>query len=716
MKERLLILCFLLIALVMSACSSKNDAVNYSVEDTCYNSTVVSFPDRTRMKYIQYLNEKYYVFTTTFSEDYSYRQNSLYRIENGSIESVIPFDYNVQALAMFDENTAVVVSDSNLMIVDILTNSITNQMSLEGIGQNDTNPIISVVDDGFIVAYRNNLWLCDINCNVINRIVSNDIADIVGYFDNYIVVNSLNPTVYSVNWDNETVNYYGVYYSDLGERAYLYESGKYIFDDVTHDLYEINAEDLSRELRIKGSNTLLYPGIPGTDDAKFIAIDSNRYAIAHEESPKNVELVIVEPDADLNLLNRETIIVGGIGLSDNLYFDYLKYMYNSSQNEYLVVLDDYDSRQIVDESMEVFQAELIQDFNQGNTPDVYFGSFFNYNYFGQNGSVVNLVPLFESDDSISLNDIQPCVRNMITNSDGTCYQIMAGYYINGFVALEDSFDTNCISASELLELPDQTCLYRGETANFLLANSIIYSLQQIGEQNLSLYGSSDIRSDQLLTLLDYAITYGESPNSYSSISAMYVDVLNQDVLMADDAFMFSQISIIRADRNCNGERLSYIGYPSIFGSVHLANPEMLMAISSSTEHLEACWDFIKCALSEEMQIEMMASYNQRYPVVTSVLDNYIDSIRNYDSISADSNYLRAVNNLCLSEDNAITDLDLEVYRLFGESVDTLIVRDFGLRTIIEDELAEYYSSGKPIEEIAESMSLRINLYYQENYF
>ena len=99
-------------------------------------------------------------------------------------------------------------------------------------------------------------------------------------------------------------------------------------------------QDLSKTLCISGTNTLLYPGAPGTDDGVFIGIDDERYVVLHNSNVFNVELVIVEVDSDLNISDREEIVLGGTNFAGSLYLDYLQYLYNSSQNEYRLVLDD----------------------------------------------------------------------------------------------------------------------------------------------------------------------------------------------------------------------------------------------------------------------------------------------------------------------------------------------------------------------------------------
>ncbi len=721
------LLIVLVASLLLSSCSNTtelnetepvSEVDNLVVENLCYNSTVVNLPDMSMVIDVQYLEDTYYVFTKIYSDDYSDYHNELIEIRDGKIANTTVFDVDFVAAKMCDQNTIAMISGGKATIYDLNTNTIVKQSAIDGYNPNYYSAILALSDDGFVVAFDGSVVLYDMDCNIVKRIGSDDISDVADYFDGYLILNRTNPVAYIVDWDSNSVSFVGSVLGDYSpsETWGKYVSGRYVFDDVTHDVYKIDDQDLSKTLCISGVNTLLYPGAPGTDDGVFIGIDDERYVVLHNSNMLDVELVIVEVDLDLNMSDREEIVLGGTNFAGSLYLDYLQYLFNSSQNEYRLVLDDYDLRIEEAGSVEAFQIELMKDLSEGKTPDVYFGNFYDYNYLGRNGYVVDLVPLFEADSEISIEDLQPSVRNMIVNSDGTCYQLMSGYYVNGMVGLEEYFSSNEVSIYDLNDLPQDINLYMGESSSNLLEDALIYSIEEIVEQNYKNTGTYDTTEEQLTDLIEYAVNYGCSPDVYlSSGSSFYTDVLDSTVLLSKDAYMISQLQMFRADSLCAGKKLTFVGYPSLYGSVHLANPEALMAISSSTEHLDACWMFARCLLSEEMQVEQISSSNQRYPVVTQVMDNYKYWIDNSTSLNVDNLYKRAVKNLTPWNDGVVTDKDWEVYSEYAQVADTLIVRDFGLQAIVDQELADYYSANKSIEDIAKSMCIRINLYYHENY-
>ena len=50
-----------------------------------------------------------------------------------------------------------------------------------------------------------------------------------------------------------------------------------------------------------------------------------------------------------------------------------------------------------------------------------------------------------------------------------------------------------------------------------------------------------------------------------------------------------------------------------------------------------------------------------------------------------------------------------------DSADSVKILDFGVYNILTEELGSYYSQGKPVDEIAESLSKRLRLFMKENY-
>ncbi len=722
MKRLVLSAVVLFLLLSATSCSKRDvdsgerDNCAYPVDTTCYASQVISLPDRSSVIGADLLEDDYYIFLSVLSEDYSERSSRLLIIDDGIIEKEYELNTEAYDVCLLDDKTAVVSTGSDCVLFDIETNEVIRQLDVSCDAYYRYDQTIVSCDDSFIIAYDGFIARFDSEGDLLNTITSPKIYDVIGYSDENILMDYLNPAVYHVDWNAGSVDYASALFAESGEYVGYHLSGEQLLSVVSHDLFNVDLSDCSKTLSVSGYNTLFYPGKPGSNDMKFISIDSNHYAVLYNENGNNEELAIVEPDPELDLNSREQIVVGGMGFRNDPYFESIRYSYNSSQNDYLVVTRDYGDYQGADEPMQEFQLRILRDISNGEAPDIFYGTMFDYNYLGRNGMVIDMMPLISNDLNTDIDDIQPFIRDQLVNDDGTCFRMIAGYYTVGFIGMRDNFPDNEVSIYDLPVLGEGQRLMSGKSPEALIQDAIVFALPELIKQNRSENGSAEISSEQMCNLIEYALEYGNSRGDIYSYGSTD-DVINNRILLSDDAYLVSQLNLMRTDYVFGGRGLTYVGYPSIYGSIHPAYPTLEMAISGSADSPVACWDFIGSILSEETQISLLSGENMRYPVVSSIMEGFIDSALEYETIDPDSPYYDAVVNIGLFADNPYmyTEDDLLTYREFGESVDVICYHDYGIGAIVEDEIDEYFNSGKTVQEIAESMSSRINLYYQENY-
>ena len=82
------------------------------------------------------------------------------------------------------------------------------------------------------------------------------------------------------------------------------------------------------------------------------------------------------------------------------------------------------------------KMKLIKEFNEGNSPDIYYGNFFDFDYWGRNGMVIDMIE--EVDKSAVISD-SSIIKNMydLMCYDGRCYCLFSGYRINGLISPAD---------------------------------------------------------------------------------------------------------------------------------------------------------------------------------------------------------------------------------------------------------------------------------------
>ena len=213
---------------------------------------------------------------------------------------------------------------------------------------------------------------------------------------------------------------------------------------------------------------------------------------------------------------------------------------------------------------------------------------------------------------------------------------------------------------------------------------------------------------ELEKAVNFAISNGLSSDSYMYVESNdFNSVIDGEYLlslaMIGDVYSYSN----RFDKKESS--LKYVGFPSFGESSNVIIPSGLIAMSSSTEYPDECWNIMKLIMSDEVQ--MSVAMNQSIPISQKVLDEVIYCAQNPENDKTiNSPYYSLVKNK-----DIVTEMIVEDYVDAINSVDTILLYDWGMYVIICEEIDSYYLMDKPIDEIAESMYDRLNLYINENY-
>lgn len=478
--------------------------------------------------------------------------------------------------------------------------------------------------------------------------------------------------------------------------------GKYAYNG--DGIFEINP--LSKTLTEKTNwncidirpenNTLYYP-------SRYFPLTDDSFAKSYIYRDGSGEVLIYRFDENVKPEFSKTITIGGYGVKNDLSVRWAQFLFNSSHNDVHVVLDDYSKRfaYTSNEEASLKNTELLSYFNDGNAPDVYYGFDFDYDYFGRSGMVADLSSYFQNDPDFKLEDLSVPIMDCISGEE--CYQLFSSYSIHGYFGLADVFENQAeCSINDIQELVGSNVLF-GSTCSTDIADSAVrYSMHDR-------YADGDcFSSEDLEEILTYAVDYGISSSEQSSVVFNdYQSVANGDYLMCFqnvsslEMFYYGVIGI--------QDNFIFLGYPSVDTSYHVLRPNGLVAISSSTEYGDYCWEFIKYMFSDEVQTILLA--NGSIPVKDSILQMYADGIENPNSISSENTVMKNVVEMSKEIPKYVVSNWFEIVY----SVDTVEVYDWGVTNIVWQEVDTYYSQDKPVEEIALSLQSRLDLYMNENY-
>ena len=446
----------------------------------------------------------------------------------------------------------------------------------------------------------------------------------------------------------------------------------------------------------------------------YYAIDDDHFARRYMYGDGPIELLLVTYDPERKIYAREKIVLGGFGIYDDLPLGWAIYEFNTNNKKYKIDIDDYTGRFMNDSGMDVRQEllRLMKYFQEGHTPDIFYGNSFDYEYWGRNGMVLDLIPFIEKDSSFSLDILSEAGKRLFLDQDGHCYQVFSSYRLDGYFGLKSVFDTmEDMSFAGLVQYSqDHEMLFNGTDDAIDLVSGVI------GRNYIDLFppveNSTAITLSELATVIRCATTIGSYP--YRFEPSMAADVKNRTALLYGTNI--GEFETFESMEKTVGERMVYVGIPSVKDSLRVAEAGGIVAVSSSSKNPDICWDFIKYMFSEDVQ--KTVALNQSIPVRQDVIDTLTEAFLHPEKIS-DSSVKSLVKGFYRTEKAGGTvsaeQWIVDDYLAAINSPNRLKTYDWGLYSIIRDEVNSYYSQNRSPEQIADTLFSRIKLYVEENY-
>ncbi|MCR5061423.1 MAG: hypothetical protein K6A80_10480 [Saccharofermentans sp.] len=521
---------------------------------------------------------------------------------------------------------------------------------------------------------------------------------------NYIVISDgLNISYYEIDFINGVISEMPVATQNdlqLSEDS-LFGNGRFAYDQFENVIYEIDPFSKTKSPCAYIDNMMISPEKGMLKNSHLYLIDNCYYVNLRQYYGSVIGIQNIYLDNSLNLNERERIVVKG----DNATFDKslvsAAYQFNTSQNEYWVVVQNYGEEygyETIDEA-NMRNLHLIQDFQNGEAPDIFYGNSFDYNYLGEQGIVIDLREYIESGQIIDQTALSGNIYDLLFYK-GHCYQLFNGYSMFGLFG-DDNLIGQC-SNYYAYEEPLFAEHLRGRYISADIVNFIIgYPIRSISDDE------DLLSANEIERILNIAITEGISPDEQYN-GQVYND--NQYTILTDIG-SYAQYSMLSLSRR---QPLRFYGFPTIDDCSYMANPKCLVAVSSSSDNKDACISFLKMLFTEESQKANL--YNNSLPVVESVLEGYLYYLQNPETIPPDDLSMASLFN-SYSLDSGFDSMSSQVYSNFEDSirsVNGLLVLDWGLYKIIFDEVNSYYYQDRDIPIIVNSLTSRISLYLNEN--
>ena len=578
----------------------------------------------------------------------------------------------------------------------------------------DDWPAVSTCADGFIYADSEVIDKIDIAGNLIETIKIDEPEMLYPHKNNSYF--SQNGKEYlGVTNDDENIEMYfeldfenNSYKEALrGSDIFATRQPEYI-GNYTYDYYEGNYCEIDIENKQIvplgfAKNFLLRPSLGAEQNTYFLS--KTCFAKTYWYANGVWDITIIKADPDMDLASRKVIKVKGDYAPDDKNLALAAYLYNSSQNEYYVTVEGWGNGYYWNSMKdgEERNLKLLKGFQDGDCPDIIYGYTLDFDYLGKAGVVMDMMPYISQSDVISDKKIRKNVFDAMTK-DGKCYKLFNGFEVDGYFCNPElaSGKTEDISIFEHDDLSERL---KGKYG----ANDILFSIL---DYPIRSFGANERYTDnnEISRALNIAIKNGVNPSETTA------------TISSGDIFM-DQIgtlpTFVNKAAEC-GDSLAYLGYPSIGGSAHVMNTTGLLAVSEGSQYPEECFKFIEFMYSAEVQESVVSD---RYlPVTNEAFDSYVNYMCNPDTIPSEKPIMKilAMDLFVVTDGNRaeyrkISSKALQSFISAVDSADSVKILDFGVYNILTEELGSYYSQGKPVDEIAESLSKRLRLFMKENY-
>ena len=580
-------------------------------------------------------------------------------------------------------------------------------------------PIITSFDDGLILISDEQACKYDSDGKKIDMIEYDNIgfpswgcAAFVQRGKIYYVNQEMN--IYQIDFENNKATYQ-FNLNELGTPFDLGQGGKY-YDYLQGEFYEIDMMSKTREICAVRNHMLIPPRVynKNYEDGYFF-VDRYNYIITYSYPDGSYDANLVYKDDSLNIGDRNKILIKGYGVNDDLCLLRAAYDYNTSQDNSFVEVESYGEEYYYSTAIEAqnIKLQLIQEFNSGNAPDIYYGNFFDYDYWGRNGMVLDLKDRIDTSDIINDSSIISNFYDLMYH-DGHCYSLFSGYRINGIVSANDRISPNIPIDYNLYSNASFSDGMRGYYLSSDIVDFIVrYPLKRLISEN------DFLTLEEIENILEYGYSIGMSNQEKYGENSI---IINGDEGLSVKQAVISSISGYSHIVHDLGP-IRYYGYPTVGGTVNTVEPFGLVAISSGSEYPEECFDFMEYLFSEENQQELLIQ--QVMPVRAQVSDKYIQYMFAPETIPDDEEFYKNLANemrsfnFDLSHDPQdyyhLSDSEERYFKEMISSVNSIITMDWGVYNIIAEEVESYYLQNKPVSEIAESLLSRLSLYVQENY-
>lgn len=488
-------------------------------------------------------------------------------------------------------------------------------------------------------------------------------------------------------------------------------------------LYEYDMENQTYEEILKWLDCDIQPDYI----EKTARMDNGSYVLyTRDWSSGDENLVVLEKKPASEVTEKETITIACMNQTQALQSAVVNF--NKTNEKYRVEIIDYSSSiDWASDHYETDRKDAMTRFNNdmiaGNGADMFCTGDIDMEVMAMKGVIEDLTPCLENSEVVKRDDLFESVLDAYTVKDVLC-------------AIPDSFIVMTL-VGRTAEIGEET----GWTMQDMMAYAKEYPeadiLPEASKQTILFYsmlfdtdsfvnwekGECYFDTPEFKELLEFANGYADSDEEYAEEDSVPIQIRNHEILLYTmnlvDGFEWQITEAMF------GEEMTAIGYPSSTGNGVLVNGNGAISINAASDNKEAAWSFIESLLTEESQEE--DTFRNGLPIRISAYEKQMEK-------AMEPEYQYDENGELLLDENGEPieissygygwgDFSLDVYAVSEReadniwktinSIDGIYHYDEELMAILEEEVAPYFAGQKTVDEVADVIQSRVQIYVSE---
>lgn len=547
----------------------------------------------------------------------------------------------------------------------------------------------------------------------------------------------------------------------LPDSAYSFFPGDDVYDiyyDYNGNIYgykfDTNTKDKVIdwiECDINSNNINSYSILP---DGRVIAFESS---YDDQAQKNNMQLIVMTRVDAASVVNKTVLTFACMYLDWDMRDAIVKF--NRASNTHRIVVRDY-SEYNTDDDYNAGIQKLNTEMLSGKLPDMIDINTYSMpvEQYAAKGFLTDLYELIDADADLSREDFVQPVLKALESADGKLYQLPSTFAVSTAIALDKvagDYDTWNLAAVKdaMTKLQDGASVFDVyRTKSDILQTCISRNIDAFVDWE---NGSAHFDSDEFKALLEFANQFPETydwENATDEENDSAQNRMNSGKQLMTDMYVSSFEDMLYQLTGYNGG-VKFVGYPSEDGtSNHTFQIDGSIVISSTCADKTAAWNFMKQFLTEDYQ---SGSNVWNFPINQKAFDQKMkDAMTEEYQTDENGNVVKdengnpiripkmtyyttdagggvafaattetAASTVVIGGSGVNEDGSISIYAMTQEQADQILDLinattavygyDESILNIISDEAAAYFAGEKSLDDTANMIQSRVNLYVAE---